>query len=163
MKATATHNRQQLPASASYCFAFFFICDVILEMFLSIRSWKVYWCLRFYAFSVFNHSIYLALPLLLISGSFSAGQVSFLGVTMATMGSLYPFQCPHRFTTTSAWSKTSSFQVKRVLHGEWRHISSSNIKHFPRNSEVVVLIELAMQYRESSRYWIWQENVFTEF
>lgn len=71
---------------------------------------------------LFNYSISSALPPRFISASFSAGRVSFLGVTMATMGSLYPFQSPHRFTTTSAWSKTSSSQVKRALHGEWKHI-----------------------------------------
>ncbi len=68
---------------------------------------------------LFNRSISLALPLLFISASFSTGRVSFLGVTM---GSPYPFQSPHRFTTTSAWSKTSSSQVKRALHSEWKHI-----------------------------------------
>lgn len=86
-----------------------------------------------------------------ISDSFSAGRVSFLGVTMATMGSPYPFQSPHRFTTTSAWSKTSSSQVKRALHSEWKHIL--NIP--PWNSRIGILIHLPMLHRNLNMNLIW--------
>lgn len=154
-------GHRAFPASASVQ-----KCPVRFEMFLFYRSGAGrYWCLCFYVFPfflsvslyLFNRSISLALPLLFISTSFSAGRVSFLGVTMATMGSPHPFQSPHRFRTTSAWSKTSSSQVKRALHSEWKHIpniSSMKLKNQNFNSLGHTPQDVDLE---------WQEDSFTDF
>lgn len=125
-------GHKALPASAFACFRRSYpemSCEIWYVFILSIGCWKILMfmllCFPFFlsvSLYLFNRSISSALPVLFIYASFSAGRVSFLGVTMATTGSLYPFQSPHRFTTTSAWSKTSSSQVKRALHSKWKHI-----------------------------------------